>query len=239
MPKITTFGLGATVNIEMLLRWIHFLAGITWIGLLYFFNLVNVNFMKNLDAQTRSKVVPELMPRALWWFRWGAIVTVLAGLIYYIIILHTEPEFGRKFITWLILVLAAWGIIYFILRPVEEALNKGWVLAMLIGLVVLIMSILILRFNSQPGSSSRALSIGIGGGIGIIMMLNVWGIIWPHQKRIIAWTKESAEKGTAMPPEATKLARRAFLASRTNAWLSIPMLFFMGAASHYPMFGAK
>jgi uncharacterized membrane protein len=65
----------------------------------------------------------------------------------------------------------------------------------------------------------------------------VWGIIWPHQKRIIAWTYENAEKGTAIPPESAKLARRAFLASRMNTWLSIPMLFFMAAASHYQIFG--
>jgi hypothetical protein len=60
-------------------RWLHFLAGITWIGLLYFFNLVNVNFMKALDAPTKKIVVPNLMPKALWYFRWGAVVTVLAG----------------------------------------------------------------------------------------------------------------------------------------------------------------
>ncbi len=64
----------------MLLRWIHLLAGITWVGLLYFFNLVNVPFMKELDAATKGKIMPGLMLRALWWFRWGAVVTVLAGL---------------------------------------------------------------------------------------------------------------------------------------------------------------
>lgn len=237
MPEITTFGLGVDANIQMLLRWLHFLAGITWIGLLYFFNLVNVEFMKSLDAPTRSKVVPELMPRALWWFRWGAVVTVAAGLIYYLILLHTEPNLGRVFTVWLILVLLAWFAIYLLLKPLSGALNNGRILALLIGLVVFIMAYLILRLNGHPGASSRTLSIGIGGGIGVIMLLNVWGIIWPHQKRIIAWTRESAQKGTAMPPEAQKLARRAFLASRTNAWLSIPMLFFMGAASHYSMFG--
>jgi uncharacterized membrane protein len=76
----------------------------------------------------------------------------------------------------------------------------------------------------------------VGGGIGVLMLLNVWGVIWPAQKRIIAWTKENVEKGTAVPAESAALARRAFLASRTNAWLSIPMLFFMAAASHYPLF---
>src|SRR2546423_12399709 len=68
---------------RIILRWSHFVAGITWIGILYFFNLVNVNFMKALDAPTKGKVIPELMPRALWFFRWGAVLTVLAGLTYY------------------------------------------------------------------------------------------------------------------------------------------------------------
>jgi len=67
-------------NVQLVLRWIHFVAGITWIGLLYFFNLVNVPLMKALDGPTKGKVVPALMPRALWWFRWGAVVTVLARL---------------------------------------------------------------------------------------------------------------------------------------------------------------
>ncbi len=70
----------AQTNFLMLLRWIHFLAGIAWIGLLYFFNLVNVPFMKELDAATKGKIMPGLMLRALWWFRWAAVVTVLAGL---------------------------------------------------------------------------------------------------------------------------------------------------------------
>src|SRR6202453_305226 len=70
-------------NFLMLLRWIHFLAGITWIGLLYFFNLVNVPLMKELDSATKGKVMPPLMTRALWWFRMSAVLTVLAGITYW------------------------------------------------------------------------------------------------------------------------------------------------------------
>src|SRR5579862_3333910 len=70
-------------NFLMLLRWIHFLAGITWIGLLYFFNLVGFRSMQELDPGTRAKVMPGLMLRALWWFRWSALITVLAGLAYW------------------------------------------------------------------------------------------------------------------------------------------------------------
>src|SRR6201991_2573523 len=72
---------------RIILRWLHFVAGITWIGLLYFFNLVNVNFQKGLDADTKKKVNPKLLGRALWYFRWGAVVTVLAGLMYYAMVI--------------------------------------------------------------------------------------------------------------------------------------------------------
>ena len=67
--------------------------------------------------------------------------------------------------------------------------------------------------------------------MGLVMMLNVWGIIWPNNKKVIQGTLA----GTP-PADAATLGRQAFLASRTNAWLSLPMLFFMAAASHYPMF---
>jgi len=68
---------------RIILRWLHFVAGITWIGLLYFFNLVNVPFQKALDPDTKKKVNPDLLGRALWFFRWGAVVTVLVGLAYF------------------------------------------------------------------------------------------------------------------------------------------------------------
>src|SRR5438105_3667535 len=68
---------------HIILRWLHFVAGITWIGLLYFFNLVNVPLQKKLDADTKKKVNPDLLLPALWFFRWGALLTVLAGLTYF------------------------------------------------------------------------------------------------------------------------------------------------------------
>src|SRR5882757_7850496 len=73
---------GAEIS-HIVLRWLHFVAGITWIGLLYFFNLINVPLQKGLDPDTKKKVNPELLGRTLWFFRWGAVLTVLAGLTYY------------------------------------------------------------------------------------------------------------------------------------------------------------
>lgn len=233
--------------LRIILRWSHFVAGITWIGMLYFFNLVNVNFMKALDAPTKKIVVPNLMPKALWYFRWGALVTVVAGLGYYAMyilrgdVINANSD-GAGANTWLILLLwlvvsgAAWAVFAYVLLP---NLNKdGKILAAATAALVSALAVaLIWLLDSQltgrrdHWASNKTLSIGIGGALGIIMMLNVWGIIWPAQKRIIAAT------AAGNPPDAA-LARRAFLASRTNAWLSLPMLFFMGTShGDYVMFG--
>jgi uncharacterized membrane protein len=240
---------------RVLLRWAHFVAGITWIGILYFFNLVNVNFMKALDAPTKGKVIPELMPRALWFFRWGALVTVLVGLTYYAMYIlkpdvnnantaGTNANVWTILLVWLLIPIITFAIEFFIIT--KSGINDGRVLAVIIAVLVIAMSAAIIYWlNSQltsPGgdswASNKALSIGIGGAIGIIMLLNVWGIIWPAQKRIIAWTKDNAQNGTPIPPESAVLGRKGFLASRANAWLSLPMLFLM-ATSHgdYVIFG--
>jgi uncharacterized membrane protein len=232
----------AQSSVLMLYRWIHFLAGITWIGLLYFFNLVNVPLMKELDPATKGKVLPPLMTRALWWFRMSAVITVLAGLLYFAQIVGADarnagqsqgPLMGSFFAIWTI----TWAIMYAFLIPGKGLLNNGWVLALLDIIVVAGAAWLFLSLNTHGWESNRALSIGIGGGIGWMMMLNVWGVIWRIQKRIIQWTKENAANGTPMPDKSKAMMRMAFLASRTNAFLSIVLLFFMGAASHYPFLG--
>ncbi len=160
-----------------ILRWIHFLAGITWIGILYYFNFIQTPFFAETEAPVRSGAVQKLVPRALWWFRWGAMFTFLAGILLY---MHKLAEVG--------------GSVYF--------------------------------------SSSYGLAITIGGTMGILMFLNVWLVIWPKQQVVIASAVQVAQGGQAIP-EAAAGARRAALASRTNTLFSIPMLFFMGAASHY------
>ncbi len=117
-------------NFLMLLRWIHFLAGITWLGLLYFFNLVNVPLMKELDAPTKGKVFPALMSRALWWFRMAAVVTVLAGLAYWGSIVGSDAHnagasVGTAMASFFIIWTAVWGILYALLVPGKGILDKG------------------------------------------------------------------------------------------------------------------
>ncbi len=229
-------------NFLMIMRWIHFLAGITWIGLLYFFNLVNVPFQKELDAATKGKVVPLLMPRALFWFRHASVATVLAGLAYWGNIVGTDASngggsAGKVMLSFFVIWTIVWAILYAVLIPGKGALDNGAVIGVIYAIVVIVAAWSFLSINDQGWQSNRLLSIGIGGGIGWVMMFNVWGVIWRIQKRLIAWTKENAEKGTPIPEQAKRMARMAFLTSRANAYLSIPLLFFMGAASHYPLFG--
>lgn len=229
---------------RIILRWSHFVAGITWIGILYFFNLINVNFMKSLDAPTKKVVVPSLMPPALWFFRWGALVTVIAGFGYFAMyILRGDVKNANAagaganvwvvLLVWLLIACIAWALYNFVLLPnlskdgkILAVATAGLVIAMAVAIVWWLDSQLTGTAAGRPDhlASNKTFSIGIGGALGIIMLLNVWGVIWPAQKRIIAATAA----GTA--PDAA-LARRAFLASRTNAWLSLPMLFFM-ASSH-------
>lgn len=81
-------------NIQLLVRWLHVIAGIIWIGHLYFFNFVNVPLQGVLDDATKKAVNPKLMPRALWWFRWGAMITFLAGLVLFTLTYMYTPGQG-------------------------------------------------------------------------------------------------------------------------------------------------
>jgi len=230
---------------RMILRWSHFVAGITWIGLLYFFNLVNVPFQKGIDADTKKKVNPDLLGRALWYFRWGALITVLVGLTYYAMYIlavdvRNANAIGRGehvgvlyiLLFWLGYPLVLFAIEFLIIKKVPGVIKDGRVFAVVFFVLVAIFTYGLVRFfasamtvGGESFASNKAYSIGIGGMYGIVMLLNVWGIIWPNNKRILAAT---AGTGPAAPAE---LARQAFIASRTNTWLSLPMLFFM-ATSH-------
>jgi len=81
-------------NVHLFVRWLHVIAGITWIGHLYFFNFVNVPLQGALDDATKKAVNPQLLPRALWWFRWGAMITFLAGLTLFVLVYFYTPGVG-------------------------------------------------------------------------------------------------------------------------------------------------
>ena len=159
--------------VPALARWIHFMAGVMWIGLLYYFNFVQVAALKNAAADgTAAGITKHVAPRALLFFRWAAVVTWLAG----------AALLGDQFMH---------------------------------------------AFTLSNGMGA----MGVGAWLGTIMLFNVWVLIWPNQKKILGIvTATDAEKNAAR--------RVAFLASRTNTMLSIPMLFFMAAGwSHRALFG--
>ena len=153
--------------IDYLARWGHYLFGVTWIGLLYYFNFVQTEYFKEADDSSRVDAFTKLAPRALWWFRWGAMFTFLSGLV----------------------------LLYF----------RG---------------------------AGATIDITVGALLGTLMFLNVWLIIWPNQKIIIASNVQVKGGGEALPGAAAA-APKAGLASRTNTLFSVPMLYFMGSSAHF------
>jgi uncharacterized membrane protein len=223
-----------TEALALLLRWVHFIAGITWVGLLYFFNLVNVPFMKQVDAPMKPKIFQYLTLPALNLFRWSALLTVFVGCWYWAQF-FVGPDADRQGVSplstiglFLLLWIAVWAILFFIIKKAPS----GYVLGAVTAVLVVAAAWAFLTYTPVGQDDNHVLSIGVGGGFGIVMLFNVWGIIWPNNKKIIKGTLA----GTP-PANAAALARQAFLASRTNLFLSVPLLFFMATSSHFVFFG--
>jgi len=220
---------------QLILRWFHFLAGITWIGLLYFFNLINVPFMKQVDAAMKPKIFQNLTLPALNWFRWSALLTVFFGFWYWAQF-YVGPDAERAGTTalatlgfFVALWTVVWAILYFVIK---KAAPSGYVLGAIVAVVCIAAAWIFLNYTPVGQDDNHVLSIGVGGGFGWVMLFNVWGIIWPNNKKVIRGTLA----GTP-PADAAALSRQAFLASRTNFFLSVPLLFFMATSYHYVIFG--
>jgi uncharacterized membrane protein len=181
LAVILALALAASGGIEFapasLARWLHIVSGVFWIGLLYYFNAVQVPALADAAADKGGPggagISKYVAPRALFWFRWAALVTWLAG-------------------AWL--------------------LGPKFVNAFTFGLLI-------------PGGDTYSLVIGIGAWLGTIMLFNVWGLIWPNQKKILGIKPATDE-------EKAKARKVALYASRANFVLSIPMLMCMGGATH-------
>ena len=145
-------------NFQFLLRWLHFLGGITWIGMLYFFNLVNVNFQKEIDAPTKLKVNPFLLTRTLFWFRWGAVLTWFTGFIYYFLIANTEKPGHKVLAIFLVGWAVAFVIVSVLLRMAVAGgpLKDGRVLGVVIFLVMAVVSWLLAYYGRQWGARHHA-----------------------------------------------------------------------------------
>ena len=165
------------MEIMMIDRWLHLLAGVLWIGLLYYFNFVQAPAMAEAAADTEgpgpAAIGKYVVPRALLWFRWAALVTWLTGAYY----LYAAPYYS---------------------------LHGAFALGI-------------------DQNNVALTSIGIGAWLGTIMLFNVWGLIWPNQKKVLGIVEATDE-------EKASAKRIAFLASRSNTAMSIPMLLFMHAA---------
>jgi uncharacterized membrane protein len=154
-------------------RWMHVFFGILWIGLLYYFNFVQIRKMPEIPAELKPAVSKYIAPEALFWFRWAAVATVVMGL-------------------------AIAGSRHYLV----QTLTFGQ-----IG-------------ETDPTGMKQHALLGLGMWLGIIMMINVWGFIWPNQKRALGIVEADADSKA-------KSARLAMLFSRTNLLLSIPMLVSM------------
>lgn len=226
LPMIT--GKEAT---QLILRWFHFIAGILWVGLLYFFNLINAPFMKTVDAAAKPKIFENLTLPALNWFRWSALVTVFVGFWYWGQFLVAPDAYlenkgsGGTIGLFLLIWIVAFWILYAVIKLMKP---NGYVLGAITTVVVYAAGWLFVHYTPVGGDDNHVLCIGVGGGFGIVMLFNVWGIIWPNNKKIIRGTLAGAP-----PDNAAALARQAFLASRTNFFLSVPLLFYMAAAAHF------
>ncbi|MEI8000883.1 MAG: urate hydroxylase PuuD [Actinomycetes bacterium] len=161
---------------EFLLRWGHVVAGVVWIGLLYYFNFVQVPAFNELDAGARNQAVDKLASRALWWFRWGAMATLGFGIL----ILAVGKEYQQA---------------------------SYW-------------------------KSYEGIAISTGMLLAVTMFANVWLVIWPNQKKVIANARNVLAGGEA-DPDAPAAGRKALLASRQNAIFSFTMLFFMVGTAHF------
>jgi uncharacterized membrane protein len=221
--------------IQLIFRWGHVVAGVMWIGHLWFFNFVNGPFQGKIDATMKKTVVPELMPRALFWFRWGAAWTwitgfVLAGMVYYQTkeMLFDPDHIGNAWL-WLAVVLVIWAVGFVIYNAVMKGV-KNVVAASAIMLAIFAGVYALLECVGHFGG--RALYIHTGATFGTIMALNVWMIIWPYQKRIITGVKEGN-------PADAETVRQAGLRSRQNTYMSVPLIFAM-ISNHYPtVYGAS
>ena len=208
--------------LEALFRWIHIVAGIVWIGHLYFFNFVNGPFAGTMDPDTRKKVVPQLMPRALYWFRWGAAWTWVTGVLLVLLIFYHGREVFpgiRGFalpdiVMILVTFLAFLGYDALWKSGLGKDIRVG--AAVCYGLVVVI----VLLYVYWAGFSYRGYVIHTGALFGTIMAANVWMRIWPMQRRIITAVKE----GTAPDPAWAALAGAR---SRHNVYMSVPLVWTM------------
>lgn len=225
--------------LQALSRWIHIVVGILWIGLLYWFNFVNIPFVGKLDGDDKKKIFPELLPRTLYWFRWGAAWTWITGVLLLIIIFYHggalfEMGSGWGLASFVMLAVVFLGVyVYDILY--KTLLKKNDIVATVIILVIY--SAVLYLFEAWAGWGYRGYVIHTGAMFGTFMAFNVWFRIWPAQQKIIPAIKNGETPDAA-------LAALAGMRSKHNTYMSVPLVWTMidahtttvGAGSRYWLF---
>ena len=163
-------------------RWAHVVVGITWIGLLYYFNFVQVPSFAEMEAAARNNAVDKLATRALWWFRWAAAATLATGIM--ILLFQQDAKLKTQL------------------------------------------------FSGDYWKSVNGISIATGILLALTMFANVWLVIWPNQKKVIA-NARNVQAGGEADPAAAVAGRKAGLASRMNTIYSFAMLMFMVGTAHF------
>jgi uncharacterized membrane protein len=175
---VAGYAFGDSAFWEAALRWGHVLVGIMWIGHLYYFNFTQIPNMPKIPDEQKPAVTKVIAPAALYWFRWGAMLTLITG------------------------VLLAWN---------QGYLLQAYTLGALDGFAV-----------------PKHILIGIGMWLATIMWFNVWFIIWPNQQKALNIDNKYP---TLEAPAKAAAGKTAMLFSRTNTFLSVPMLVAMTGAS--------
>jgi uncharacterized membrane protein len=232
------FPAGGAAMEQVVLRWIHIFAAMAWVGAIYYTAIVVIPGMMKLDPAIRGKVALVLMPRSAAVARFGAAITWLAGFRYFMIYAQTDaanagdPSLAWR---WIGIWFAIWVVAFAIFMG---ALQSGKLSPALLNLLALIVVVAAAWANltlvAGPATSNRTLCISVGGGIGTVMFLAAWGIVWRAQKKTIAWARAAVEQGTPLPPEFMKVQEMLGVTVIIGCWLTIPLLFFMEAASHFP-----
>jgi uncharacterized membrane protein len=237
------FPSGGAAMEQITLRWIHIVAAIAWVGTLYYTAQVVVPGTMKLDPASRGKIVLTLMPRSAALARYAAAVTWLTGFRYFMIYAKTDAvNAGDASLMWRWIGIwaACWvGAFVIFMGALQSGKLSAPVLKLLALIVVVAAAWANLEWVAGPGTSNRTLCISVGGGIGTIMFLAAWGIVWRCQKKLIRWTRAAVEQDTPMPPEAAKVLQMLETVVAIGCWLTIPLLFFMEAASHFPFLSGK
>jgi uncharacterized membrane protein len=186
--------------LEAIFRWMHVFAGIIWIGHLYFFNWVNGPFQGKIDGPTKKVVNPELMPRALYWFRWGAAYTWITGVLLLMLVYYHGQQVLASGAEWsagtIIMIVVTFVAVFLYDALWKTGLANNLRAAVITSYVLL--AIVVALFVYFGNFSYRGTLIHTGALFGTIMAFNVWFRIWPAQQKIAAGCQSRQDRRIAI-----------------------------------------